>query len=72
MTNDFTYRFTDCKSCRYNWERSTECAEWGEWGRCDECSNRKVISDDSDTIECRCLEQATGAKTCPYYVEDKK
>ena len=26
MTNDFTYRFTDCKSCRYNWETGTERA----------------------------------------------
>ena len=29
MTNDFTYRFTDCKSCRYNWETGTEYGEWG-------------------------------------------
>ena len=62
MTNDFTYRFTDCKSCRYNWETGTEC------GECDKCSNHRHSS---DVIECRCLEQATDAKTCPYYVEDK-
>ena len=51
MTNEFTYRFTDCKSC-------------------DKCSNRKIASN-SDNVECRCLEPATTAKTCPYYMEDK-
>lgn len=65
MTNDFTYRFTDCKSCRYNWETGTEC---GEWGECSTCSNYRHSS---DVIECRCLEQATDAKTCLYYVENK-
>lgn len=69
MTNDFTYRFTDCKSCRYNWETGTEC---GELGECSKCSNHKVASDDSDNIRCRCFEPATTAKTCPYYMEDKK
>lgn len=62
MTNDFTYRFTDCKSCRYNWKTCSEC---------DKCSNRKYTSDDSNNIECKCLEKATTAKTCPYYMEDK-
>lgn len=66
MTNDFTYRFTDCKSCKYNWETGTGCDE------CDKCSNHKVASDYSTNVECRCLEQATTAKTCPYYVEDNK
>lgn len=65
MTNEFTYRFTCCKSCRYNWKTGTGC------GECNNCSNRKVASDDSTNIECRCLEPATTAKTCPYYMEDK-
>lgn len=65
MTNEFTYRFTCCKSCRYNWETGTEC---GEWGECNNCSNRKEIV---NSIECKCFEPATTAKTCPYYVEDK-
>ena len=65
MTNEFTYRHTCCKSCRYNWETGTE------WGECDRCSNHKVISDDSTNTGCRCLEPATTAKTYPYYVEDK-
>ena len=69
MTNDFMYRFTCCKSCRYNWETGTEC---GECGECYKCSNRKFASDDSNNIECRCLEQATTTKACPYYVEDNK
>lgn len=68
MTNEFTYRFTCCKSCRYNWETGTEC---GEWGECNKCSNHKVASDDSNNIRCRCFEPATTAKMCPYYVEDK-
>lgn len=68
MTNDFTYRFTCCKSCKYNWKTGADC---GEWGECNKCSNHKVTSDDSDCTECRCLELATTAKTCPYYVEDK-
>lgn len=69
MTNEFTYRFTDCKSCRYNWEIGTGC---GEWGECDKCSNHKVASNYSTNVRCRCFEQATTAKTCPYYVEDNK
>lgn len=68
MTNEFTYRFTCCKSCRYNWKTGTEC---GKWGVCDTCSNHKVASDNSNLIKCKCLELATTAKTCPYYVEDK-
>lgn len=68
MTNEFTYRFTNCKSCRYSYDTGTEC---GEWGECDKCSNRKYTSDDSNNIECRCFEKATTAKTCPYYMEDK-
>lgn len=63
MTNDFKYRFTNCKSCRYNSDDGVECID------CDTCSNCKVISD--DIIECRCLETATTAKTCPYYKENK-
>lgn len=65
MTNEFTYRFTDCKSCRYNYDTGIEC---GEWGDCDKCPNHKYTS---DTIECKCLEPATTAKTCPYYMENK-
>lgn len=65
MTNEFTYRFTYCKSCRYNWKTGTEC------GECDKCSNRKYTSDDSTNTRCRCLEPATTAKACPYYMEDK-
>lgn len=65
MTNEFTYRFTDCKSCRYNYATGTEC---GKLGECDKCSNRKYTS---DTMKCRCLEPATTAKTCLYYMEDK-
>lgn len=68
MTNEFTYRHTYCKSCRYNWETGTGRDEWGE---CDKCSNRNVASDDSTNIRCKCFESATTAKTCPYYVEDK-
>lgn len=68
MTNEFKYRFTYCKSCRYNYDTGTEC---GECGECDKCSNHKVASDDSNNIECKCLEKATNAKTCPYYMEDK-
>ena len=67
MTNEFTYRFTDCKSCRYNYDTGDAC---GEWGECDKSSHRKIDSN-SDNIECRCLEPATTAKTCPYYMEDK-
>ena len=65
MTNEFTYRHTYCKSCRYNYDIGTEC---GEWGECSKCSNHNVVSDD---IRCRCLEPATTAKTCPYYKENK-
>lgn len=65
MTNEFTYRFTCCKSCRYNCETGTEC------GECDKCSNCRHASDNSNLIKCKCLELATTAKTCPYYVEDK-
>lgn len=65
MTNEFTYRFTCCKSCRYGWETGTEC------GECDKCSNHSVASDDSNNIECRCFEPATTVKTCPYYKENK-
>ena len=67
MTNEFIYRFTNCKSCRYSYDTGTEC---GEWGECDKCSNRKIASN-SDNVECKCLEPATTAKTCPYYMEDK-
>ena len=67
MTNEFKYRFTNCKSCRYSYDTGTEC---GECGECDKCSNRKIASN-SDNVECRCLEPATTAKTCPYYMEDK-
>ena len=68
MTNEFTYRFTCCKSCRYNWKTGTEC---GEWGECDKCSNCEHVSDDPITIKCKCLEIATDATICPYYKENK-
>lgn len=62
MTNDFTYRFTYCKSCRYNYDTGIECCE------CDKCSNYRTSS---DIIECGCLEIATDAEICPYYKENK-
>lgn len=65
MTNEFKYRFTNCKSCRYNYDTG---AKYGECGECDKCSNYRHTS---DTIECRCLETATDAETCPYYKEYK-
>lgn len=65
MTNDFTYRFTYCESCRYNASTGIECVE------CDKCSNHRPASDDSNCIKCKCLEQATDAKICPYYKENK-
>ena len=66
MTNEFTYRHTNCKSCRYNFETGTEC---GKQTACSTCSNH---TDNAGFTHCRCFEPATTAKTCPYYVEDKK
>lgn len=57
MTNQ-EYFIDDC-------ETGTEC---GECGECNNCSNRKEVA---NNIKCKCLELATTAKTCPYYVEDK-
>lgn len=65
MTNEFTYRFTDCKSCRYNWETGTEC---GKQIDCSACSNH---TDNAGFTHCKCFEQATDAKICPYYKENK-
>ena len=65
MTNEFTYRFTCCKSCRYNWETGTKC---GKQTACSACSNH---TDNVGFTHCKCFEPATTAKTCPYYVEDK-
>lgn len=64
MTNEFKYRFTNCKSCRYNYDDGVECID------CYTCSNCKVISDDS--IKCNCLKLATDAEICPYYKENEK
>lgn len=65
MTNEFAYRFTYCKSCRYNWETGTKC---GKLIDCNTCSNH---TDNAGFTHCKCFEPATTAKTCPYYVEDK-
>ena len=66
MTNDFKYRFTNCRSCRYNCDDGAECIE------CDKCSNCKIMSDNIRTVKCNCLKLATTAKTCPYYMENEK
>lgn len=50
MTNDFKYRFTNCKSCRYNCDDGVECID------CDTCSNCKVISDSKGEPK-RCYSQ---------------